>query len=93
MQINIEHTAKTRKGGFFRSLIASTIRMDPISSGLSFAGGGVCGRVKLNKPNARLEIAPNQKMFKEADHPTKPNASPATIHPIVPQTRTFGNST
>jgi len=83
--------ANTKKAGCLSNLNASTISREPISNGLPLAGGGVLGRVKLYNPKMILEIAPNQKMFNESDQPTAPSPNPATIHPIVPHTRAFGN--
>ena len=92
MQISVEQMANTRNDGFFSSLSASNMNSEPISMGLPLAGGGVWGSVKLYTPSAMLEAAAIQKMFNDADHPAMPSARPATIQPIVPQTRAFGNN-
>ena len=60
-------------------------------SGWPFAGGGVEGRKKARIPSSNDAPPARVKMFRLVDHPRKPMMRPATIHPIVPQTRRAGN--
>jgi hypothetical protein len=51
------------------------------------APGGVAGRVKEYSANTKLATAVTVKMPGEADRPSQPTPSPATIQPTVPNTR------
>ena len=57
----------------------------------SFAGG-VWGSVKQNSPSSAEAAAATWNCSATASAPSVLMATPATIHPIVPSTRTPGNS-
>jgi len=74
--------------------------MLPAESFFPFAGGGVCGNVKLYNPNIKLADAVRYIIIEVSSgftpaatkfQRTKLMTKPATIQPIVPNTRIMGN--
>jgi hypothetical protein len=89
MQINMEQIKKMRKFLSFNNPNASRPMISEKFALVPALGGGVCGKVKLNNPNAAETIAVRRNVltsapsFSQASHPM---INPATIHPIVPHT-------
>src|SRR5258706_15884903 len=88
MQISSDAIKKTAKFLSFNNFSASSPSISPIEADFPFLGGGVLGRKKLNRPSTSDVTLANKNVLDrsfsfQASHPTN---SPATIHPIVPNT-------
>jgi hypothetical protein len=83
------NTANERSLSSDRASSPSTSRTD---SGLPAACGGVCGSTRAYSPITTDAPAAMRIGAAVASSPNCPTTRPAAIHPMVPSTRTSGNS-
>jgi hypothetical protein len=91
MQMRVEQMMNTRKAGFpagFQASTMSRVRIERLALGRRRGvGQGEAEYPEHQRADRRRPL----KMLRLSDQPMKPTTRPATIQPMVPQTRTLGN--
>ena len=83
---------KTVNDGLRKSSKASAPASSLHDVSFPLEGGGVWGRVRQYAPITIPAAPVSWNISSRSPHPTKARANPATIQPIVPNTRISGNS-